>query len=127
MSRFPVPRAARSSSSVGTTARLNASAWSSQSANVDPRSGTDVPFEVIAFKGIEHGSFGVTTGSYTANYQPDATPPMVASRSPAAGATGVQPTTSVRMTFSEALDASSVSSSTIELRSAGGTLVPATI
>ena len=46
------------------------------------------------------------------------TPPTVTSRSPASGATGVAPSTTVTATFSEALDPATVSTSTFELRDA---------
>src|SRR5439155_13536090 len=52
-------------------------------------------------------------------------PPTVTSTSPAAGTTGVSPSAIVTATFSELLDASTITTSTFELRNAAGTLVPA--
>ncbi|WP_298234743.1 DUF4082 domain-containing protein, partial [uncultured Azohydromonas sp.] len=58
---------------------------------------------------------------------PDTTAPTVTGTSPANAATGVPTTSSITATFSEAVDPATVGSSTFELRSAGGTLVPATV
>lgn len=58
---------------------------------------------------------------------PDTTAPTVAARTPTAGATGVSVSTSVTATFSEALNASTVSTSTFELRNASNVLVPAAV
>jgi YVTN family beta-propeller protein len=61
------------------------------------------------------------------SFAPDVTAPTVAERTPASGATGVARATAVTARFSEALDPSTVSTSTFELRTSGGTLVPATV
>src|SRR5205823_493815 len=58
---------------------------------------------------------------------PDTTPPTVASATPANGATGVNPTTSVTATFSEAMNAATIGSSTIVLRDAGNAVVASTV
>jgi hypothetical protein len=55
---------------------------------------------------------------------PDTTPPVVASVSPAVDATGVPVASSVRATFSEAIDPATVTSSTFALRDQGGAVVP---
>jgi hypothetical protein len=62
-----------------------------------------------------------------ANGASDTTAPTVASRSPAPGATGVPANTTVTATFSEALDAASISTATVELRTSSGTLVGAAV
>src|SRR5205823_5818748 len=51
----------------------------------------------------------------------------VVSTTPAAGATGVDPQAALSATFSEALDASTVTTSTFELRDAAGNLVAAAV
>ncbi|MDQ0636107.1 hypothetical protein QFZ40_004016 [Arthrobacter pascens] len=56
----------------------------------------------------------------------DTTPPTVTGTSPTGGATGVAVTANVTGTFSEAMNASTVTSSTVTL-TAGGTLVPAAV
>jgi Domain of unknown function (DUF4082)/Bacterial Ig-like domain len=57
----------------------------------------------------------------------DTTPPTMTSMSPANGATGVGRNANVTATFSEAMDAASMSTSTFELRHQDGTLVPAAV
>jgi hypothetical protein len=56
----------------------------------------------------------------------DTTPPVVSSVSPSAGATVTDINTNVTATFSESMDASTISTSTFELRD-GAAVVPATI
>ena len=56
----------------------------------------------------------------------DLTPPTVTGQSPASGATGVPTTTAVTATFSEAMNASTLTTSTVTLRT-GSTTVPATV
>lgn len=91
------------------------------------RNGTDVPYEISTIKGIEYAMFDAESGSYTATYTADTTPPTLVTRTPTAGATNVQITTPIRGTFSEMLDASTVTSATVELRNAANALIPATI
>src|SRR5262249_38013303 len=54
-------------------------------------------------------------------------PPTAPSVSPAAGATGVSGTTTVTATFSEAMTAGSIGTSSVELRDASNQLVPAAV
>jgi Bacterial Ig-like domain len=64
----------------------------------------------------------VTVGTTT-----DTTPPTISTRSPASAATGVSQTANVTVTFSEAMNASTISTSTFELRDAANTLISATV
>lgn len=57
----------------------------------------------------------------------DTSPPTVSSVSPTHASTGVSTSTSVRATFSEQVQSSSVGGSTFELRDAASNLVPATV
>jgi hypothetical protein len=57
----------------------------------------------------------------------DTTPPSLSGMSPAIGATGVSTSTTVAATFSEAMNAASISASTFVLRDSANTVVPATI
>ena len=57
----------------------------------------------------------------------DVTPPAVSSVVPAPGATNVQPTSVVTAVFSEPIDPASLTTTTFELRDAGGQIVPATV
>jgi Domain of unknown function (DUF4082)/Bacterial Ig-like domain/Bacterial Ig domain len=88
---------------------------------------------------VQGGTTGVKDqagNALAANYSwtfttntPDTTPPTVTSITPAANATGVSISTTVRATFSEAMDAVSINTNTFELRTpnANGTLVSATV
>src|SRR5439155_4461448 len=58
---------------------------------------------------------------------PDVTPPTVTSVTPASGATAVSIITSVTATFNEGMDATTIGTSTFELRNPANTLVPATV
>jgi hypothetical protein len=58
---------------------------------------------------------------------PDTTAPTITARSPTAGATGVAVGSNVTVTFSEAMDVASISTTTFELRSATGTLIVAPV
>src|SRR5262245_18644822 len=58
---------------------------------------------------------------------PDTTPPSVSSVSPTAGATGVASTTAVTATFSEAMDAATIGTTSFELRNPSNALVAATV
>jgi hypothetical protein len=57
----------------------------------------------------------------------DTTPPVVSNVVPAAAASGVVRTTSVRATFSEAVNAATVTAANVELRDGANALVPATL
>jgi len=63
---------------------------------------------------------------YALTVAPDTTPPTVVSTTPASGATGVSIGSTVTATFSEALDATTVNTTTVTLRT-GTTQVPATV
>jgi hypothetical protein len=91
------------------------------------RGTTDVSYEVQSVKGVEYAMFPATAGSYTANYVADTTPPVISARSPAAGATAVATSTNVSVTFNEAIDASTVSTSTVYLTTSTSVVVPATV
>jgi hypothetical protein len=64
---------------------------------------------------------------FVTNTAPDTTPPTVISISPANGATNVSVTTSVSVTFSEAINPTTVNASTFQLWGPGNTLVTGTV
>src|SRR5438105_2358223 len=85
-----------------------------------------------------YGASGFPSQSYNAtNYwvdavfidtlPPDTTPPTVTGMNPAAGAVGIAVGTSVRATFSEAIDPATVTTTTFELLDPGLTPVAATV
>ncbi len=69
------------------------------------------------------------TAVLTVTYTPtvDTTPPTATASTPVAGATGVAVNAALTVTFSEALDIATVSSSTFELRNASNQLVTASV
>jgi hypothetical protein len=67
-------------------------------------------------------SFVVSTGAPA-----DTTRPTITGMSPAAGATGVATATTVRATFSEAMNAASIGAATFVLRDPSNALVPAAV
>ncbi|MGZ6869489.1 MAG: DUF4082 domain-containing protein, partial [Frankiaceae bacterium] len=95
--------------------------------------GTDGPNGVYA-----SGASAFPTQTYqSANYYvdvvfasssgSDTTPPTVTSVSPAAGTTGVATGTTVKATFSEPVQAATITTSTFTLQDAAGATVPATV
>ncbi len=67
-----------------------------------------------------------STWSFT-TVAPDTTAPTITARAPAAGATSVAVGTAVTVTFSEAINAATVSGSTFELRDSLSVVVPASV
>jgi hypothetical protein len=64
---------------------------------------------------------------FTTTGGPDTTPPTVQSTSPSGGTAGVASTANVIATFSEAMNATTITTATVELRDSSGALVPATV
>jgi Domain of unknown function (DUF1929)/Bacterial Ig-like domain/Glyoxal oxidase N-terminus len=62
-----------------------------------------------------------------ASSTPDTTPPTVTTVTPAGGATNVAPTTTATATFSEALNAATITTATVRLQGPGTTAVPAAV
>jgi hypothetical protein len=73
------------------------------------------------------GGFATATATVTVTAVTDTTPPTITSITPAAGATGVSTATSVTATFSEAMNAATLTTTTFALRDAAGASVPATL
>jgi hypothetical protein len=65
--------------------------------------------------------------SVNVTVSPDATPPTVTGNTPSKGATGVSTATAVTATFSEAMNPTTISGSSFELRDASNAVVPATV
>ena len=91
------------------------------------RNGGSVTATAQVIKGIDYAFFLANAGTYVATYAADTNPPTVTSTSPADGATGASPGTTVTATFNEALDAATVTTATFELRDPGNTLVFSTV
>ena len=73
------------------------------------------------------GNALAATASWSFTTVTDATPPTIVSVTPAAGATGVATATTVTVTFSEAMLATSVTNASVLLKDATSASVPATV
>ena len=71
--------------------------------------------------------FEAGTGDYAVSFAADTTPPTVSQVFPANGATDVAGGTNVTVTFSEAMNASTITTNTITLWDATNNAVPATV
>lgn len=88
---------------------------------------TTIPYTVDTIKGVAYAFFTATTGAYTATYATDTTAPTVTATVPAASATNVDGAANLTATFSENMNALTVSGSTFTLKTSGGTLVPGAV
>jgi hypothetical protein len=75
---------------------------------------------------LETAGAGITVNVGTGS-GPDTTPPTVTTRAPAAGATGVATGTVVTATFSEAMDAASITNANFQLQAGSNPPVAATV
>ena len=91
------------------------------------RAGSAVTYTWSGIKGVEYAFFPAVSGTYVATYGVDTAAPTVTTVTPASGATGVSTPLQVVATFSEAMSAASISSSSVELRDSGNALVAATV
>jgi Domain of unknown function (DUF4082)/Bacterial Ig-like domain/Glycosyl hydrolases family 16 len=91
------------------------------------RNGSPIMYTSQVIKGITYAFFPAAAGTYQATYAADTTPPTISATSVPNGATGVDPNASLAITFSEAMDPSTINASTIQLRDASGNLVSATV
>jgi hypothetical protein len=89
--------------------------------------GGSVAFAPATIKGIAYATFAAPAGAYVATYVADPSLPTVTATSPGNGATAVGLQGTVRATFSEAMDPTTIGSSTFELRDAANVLVAATV
>ena len=101
---------------------------------LDPSSA--LAYSTVFTVSIKGGAYGVkdfagnplpNDYSWSFTTAADNTPPTVTSVSPASGATGVNITTTITANFSEAINASTVTGATVQLRDAGNNLVSATV
>jgi len=66
-------------------------------------------------------------GVTVSNAVPDTTPPTVTATSPTSGATSISRTANVTATFSEAMDATTINTASVELRDPANAVVPAAV
>ncbi|MDX1995676.1 MAG: malectin domain-containing carbohydrate-binding protein, partial [bacterium] len=84
------------------------------------RNGNNVTYTTRTIKGVQYAFFDGTPGSYAASYGSDTTAPTVINRNPAPNATNVPLDSNIRVTFSEAMEPSSINASSFTLRVLGG-------
>ena len=89
--------------------------------------GGSTAYYLRGVNGLQYAFFNALTGNYVVTFQTDSTPPSVTSVTPASGKTGVSQMAKVCVTFSEALNPSTVGTGTIALHDATNGLVPATV
>jgi hypothetical protein len=89
--------------------------------------GVSIGYYLRGVNGMQYAFFNALTGNYAVTFQTDSIPPSVTSILPANSATGVSQTAKVIVTFSEALNPSTISTNTISLRDPTNGLVPATV
>ncbi|MFD8482682.1 Ig-like domain-containing protein [Kitasatospora sp. NPDC059673] len=89
---------------------------------------TAVNYRIETIHGITYAFFDGNVGSYTATYGTDTVPPTVTGSVPANGATGVAATAPVKASFSEPVQAATVNSTNVTLKTtSGGTAVAGTV
>ena len=77
--------------------------------------------------GVADSNGDTLSSNATSSFTTQPTAPAVVSVSPAAAATGVDPASSIQIQFNEAMNAASLTSSTLVLQNSSGNAVPATI
>lgn len=90
------------------------------------KDGSNLAYTTETIKGVAYAVFTSTSGTYTATYGADTTPPTVTTVSPANAATNVGIGSNVDITFSEPLDASTVNTTNLQLLN-GSTPVAASV
>ncbi|WP_152644935.1 Ig-like domain-containing protein [Kitasatospora griseola] len=89
---------------------------------------TAVNYRIETIHGITYAFFDGNVGNYTATYGTDTVPPTVTGSVPANGATGVAATAPVKASFSEPVQAATVTSANVTLKTTtGGTAVAGTV
>ena len=89
--------------------------------------GNAITYSYASVKGLQYVMFEAGTGDYAVSFAADTTPPSVSQVIPANGARSVSRGTNVTVTFSEAMNASTINTNTITLWDATSNAVPATV
>lgn len=89
--------------------------------------GNPVVYTTQTIKGVQYAFFPAATGTYAATYALDNTAPTVTTVFPTDASTNVDTGSNVTAAFSEAMDASTMSAATFELRDSSNTLVPSVV
>jgi hypothetical protein len=91
------------------------------------RNGVAVGSVSKTIKGQDYAVFAGLAGNYVISFGADAQAPTLYSTLPASGAANVAIATTVRGTFSEAMDPTTITAATFQLAGPGGALVPASV
>ena len=91
------------------------------------RDGLPVSYTLESLKGMEYTAFAAQSGSYEVVFGADVAAPTVLLVSPLADSVDVPTGTEVVVLFSEPMDPASVTATSFELRSSGGSLVAASV
>ncbi|HVU15367.1 MAG TPA: DUF4082 domain-containing protein [Candidatus Didemnitutus sp.] len=89
--------------------------------------GSPVAYQMRTIKGVQYAMIQTASGAYQVDLAADAVAPTVVSITPANGTTGVDVETAIKVSFSEAMDPSTVTSSRIFIRDSVGHIVNAAV
>ena len=89
--------------------------------------GGSISYYLRGVKGFQYAMFPVTNGDYEISYATDNTPPSITEILPTHGQSKVGLNTKVSVTFSEAMNASTINTNTITLRDSSNHPVAATV
>ena len=97
------------------------------SASAVKYNGSPIGYYLRGVKGFQYALFPVTNGDYEVSYVTDNTPPSITEITPTNGQSKVGLNTKVSVTFSEAINASTINTNTITLRDSSNHAVAATV
>jgi hypothetical protein len=85
--------------------------------------GTSIGYYLKVIKGIQYAILSAATGTYSIGLVHDTTPPTVMSTLPLNGASGVSRGSEISVTFSEGMNAATITQANFQLRDASNTAV----
>ncbi|MFY9975430.1 MAG: DUF4082 domain-containing protein, partial [Chromatiaceae bacterium] len=91
------------------------------------RDGAETPYTLVSRKGVEYASFSATTGVYEVTYGVDTVAPTVVAFTPGDGETDVSRANAVAATFSEPMDAATITAAKFQLIDPLGATVNASV
>ena len=91
------------------------------------RGGAPVDYTVSTVKGVAYAQFAAASGAYAATYADDTTAPTVTAFAPPQGATTVSTNAIVSATFSEPINAATLTEAAFALRDGANNVIPATL
>jgi hypothetical protein len=88
---------------------------------------TLIPYTIEVIKGVAYAFFTANPGAYSASYGEDTIPPSVTSTQPVSGASNIMMNSNVKAIFSEAVDPSTLTLNSFELRDSSNATVPGAV